>query len=455
MRPTRLTLFLTCITVLLAHAVLSTAAADAGSRPRDRVPSELWKAYPLNPGTGRVDAGKREPGNSAPSTRTSRADRGETADAEGPGAAGDKTPWAIGLLAVLGLVALVALRHFSAAAVAVGGQRPRFAGTPLGRTRLERGVRDRTGHQNLRSQRSVPRAEKGSTMDKWRRKAKGHNSKRTPDARAEARQAHEETPLAVERISKYSIKEEAVTENQADASEDQLEETPTQAPPDAAAEVAGAEGASGLTAVGEEVQAVISSAHDAAAAIRRKAQGEAKRARDDAWAAAQAEITEAQRIGAAHREDAERIRAEAEAFAAEARAAAETFTEDLRTSAEREAARIEEEAHERLSAADADAIRKVERAEDEARERIGSLRDEIDRHEERLQSILVILRGMSSQVEDILAGRSSRGETADESLEEVLRLDRSSEAVESPAREERVSSVAAGENDGDPAHEKA
>jgi hypothetical protein len=455
MRPTRLTLLLAFMTLLLAHVVLGAAAADAGSRTRDRVPSELWKVYPLNPGTGRVDAEKRERGKSAPSTRTSPADRGETADADDPRPAGDKTPWAIVLLAALGLAALLTLRHFFTTAVDVGVQRLRFAGTHLGRTRLERGVRYRPGHQNPRPQMSVPRAEKGSTMDNWRRKAKAHNSKRTPPARAEARHAHEETPLAVERISEYSIGEEAVTENQADASEDPLEETPTRVPPDAAAEVAGAEGASDLTAVGEEVQAVISSAHDAAVSIRRKAQEEAKRARNDAWATAQAEITEAQRIGAAHREDAERIRAEAEAFAAEARAAAETFTEELRTSAEREAARIEAEARERLSAADADAIRKVERAEDEARERIGSLRDEVERHEERLQSILVILRGMSSQVEDVLAGRSSSGEIADESFEEVLRLDRSSEAVEASAREERASSGAAGEKDGDPAHEKA
>jgi hypothetical protein len=293
-------------------------------------------------------------------------------------------------------------------------------------------------------------------MDKWKRKARAHNGKQAPRrGQAEARQAHEETPLPVERVSKYLNEEEAVTENQAEASEDQLEEKPTGVPPDAAAEVAGAEGASGLAAVGEEVQAVLSSAQDAAAAIRRKAKEEAERVRDDAWAAAKAEITEAQRIGAAHREDAERIRAEAEAFAAEARAAAGTFTEELRTSAEREAARIEEEARERLSAADADAIRKVERAEDVARERIGSLRNEIERHEKRLQSILVILRGMSSQVEDVLAGRSSGGETADESLEDVLRLDRSSEAVKAAARDERAPLVAAAENDDEPAHEKA
>ena len=103
-------------------------------------------------------------------------------------------------------------------------------------------------------------------MDR-KRKARAHNSKLAPRrGQAEARQAHEETPLPVERVSKYLNEEEAVIENQAEASEDQLERS-TGVPPDAAAEVAGAEGASGLAAVGEEVQAVLSSAHDAAAAI--------------------------------------------------------------------------------------------------------------------------------------------------------------------------------------------
>jgi hypothetical protein len=442
-RATRLPIFLTCMALLLAQAVVSAAAAEAGSRTREQVPSELWKTYPLNPGGGRIDAGKQGTDESSPSTQTSTSNRRGTPDADEQGSVGDKTPWAMGLLAavglvVLGLVALLALRHFSVAAVVLGGQR------------------EGPGRRNSRSQFSVPRAEKGSTMDKWMRKARAHNSKRASKrAQAGAREVHEEMPPPAERVSEYLMTERAATENQAEASEGHLEETPAEVAPDAPAEISGTEGESGLTAVGEEVQAVLSSAQDAAAAIRRKAEEEAKRARSNAWATAKAEIAEAQRIAAGNREDAERIRAEAEAFAAEARVAAETLTEELRTSAEREAARIEEEARERLSAADADAKRKVERAEDEARERIGLLRGEIERHEERLENILVILGGMSSQIEDVLAARSPSGETADESLQDALRLDRSSDAGEAPAQGERAASVAAGENDDDPAHEKA
>jgi hypothetical protein len=451
-------LFLTCIALLLAHAAAGGAVAEPGSRTRDRVPSELWKAYPLNPGAGRVQAG-HEPGTSIRSNRTSARNRPETADADEQAPAGDKTPWAIGLLGVLVLVALLALRLVAAPVVAADGQRPGFVARLPGWKRLERAARGGRGPRTPRSQMSVKRAEKGSTMDKWRRRARAQRSEGAPRrGNQEAGQVDQET-LPVERVSAYLNRggagEEAVTEDQVEAAEDQPEETPAEVPPDAAAEVVGAEAAAGLTAVGEEVQAVISSAHEAAAAIRRKAEAEAKRVLDDAWAAGRAEITEAQRIGAAHREEAEHIRAEAEAFSAEARAAAETFTQELRTNAEREAARIDERARERLSAAEADATRKVERAEDEARERIGSLHDEIERSEERLQNLLVILRGMSAQVEDVLAGRSSSGETADESLEDALRLERSSEAVEGAAGDEPARSVAAGDNHDDPADENA
>jgi hypothetical protein len=267
----------------------------------------------------------------------------------------------------------------------------------------------------------------------------------------------------VARVLKYSIREDAVNENQPQPREDHLEGMPEVVAPDQPAEPTETGEATDLEAVGEEIQAVLAAAHEAAAKIRRKAEEEAEGMRHDSWSAAQAEIVEARRIAAAHCDDAERIRAEAETSATEARAAAGAFAEELRTSAEREAARIEEEAQERLSAADADAAQKVERAEAEARERFSALHDEIKRQEERLESILVILRGMSSQVEGVLAERDKgdeTGETPDESLEDVLRLDRSPEAVDVAPPDnvappdEPVRSVVVGEENGEPAHEE-
>jgi hypothetical protein len=275
-------------------------------------------------------------------------------------------------------------------------------------------------------------------MAKWRRRARERDRKQVPRRpEGDGRRHDGQTPLAVERVSKYSIREGEVNEHQSQPPEDDGEGTSGAIAPEAAATEPPE--ATGFKAVGEEVQTVLSSAHEAAAQIRRRAEEEAKRTRHDAWSAAQAEIAEAKPVAEAHRDDAERIRAEAETSAREAGAAAEAFAEELRTSAEREATRIEQEAQARLAAADAEVAQKIEQAEAEAHERFSVLREGIKRHEERLESILVILRGMSSQVEALLVRREASdepGETPDESLEDVLRLDRSPEPVEVAAPDE-------------------
>jgi hypothetical protein len=274
-------------------------------------------------------------------------------------------------------------------------------------------------------------------MTKWRRRARRRDRERAARgaAEAESRQHEGETPPAVERVSKYSIREDAVKENPPQPPDD-VQGMSRFVAPDEAAKPTGTREATGLTTVGEEVQEVLSSAHDAAAKIRRKAEEDAERIRHDARSAAQAEVAEATRVAAEHRDQAEHIRAEAEAFAAEAKAAAEAFADELRSSAEREAARMKQEVEDRLRGADAEAAQRVDRAEAEARERFSVLHHEINRHEERLESILVILCGMTSQVEALLARRDASDETdqtSDESLEDALRLDRSPAAAEVPA----------------------
>jgi hypothetical protein len=293
-------------------------------------------------------------------------------------------------------------------------------------------------------------------MDKWRRRARAHNPKRASRQHGHEEAQRPDGQFSVERVSEYSIRQDAVNENQAGSAEDHPEGASDQAASDKA-EPAGIDEATDLTAVGEEVQTVLSSAHDAAVKIRRKAEDEAERILGDARAAAQAEISDAQLIAAAHREDAERVRAEAEGFATERRAAAEAFEEERRTTAERDAARILEEAQHRLSAADAEAAQKVGRAEAEEAQRLSALRDDIKRHEERLESILVILRDMSSQVEGVLGRRDASDENDDtsaESLEDVLQVDRSRAAAAVPASDERVRSTVFREEGGEPSHEE-
>lgn len=370
----RLALFAASIALSLVSAVSYAVTAHGGSRIGDRVPSKLWKAYPLDPSGRRPPAENKAP--DAPRFRTIQVTRSEVKAAE--------KPWVTGLvvLSVLGCGGVLL-----------------FLG------------------------------------DVGRRRLRGRDSKRAPRRGQEEEGRHRggETPVAVDKVSRYSIREDAVKEKQPQPQEDHVEGTSGVVAPDDAAEFAGSREPTSLTAVGEEVQAVLSSAHDAASTIRRKAEKEAERIRNDAWSAAKAEIAEATRIAAAHRDDAERIRAEAETSATEAKAAAEAFAEELRTRAESEAARIEQEARERLNAADADAAQKVEQAEADARERFSVLGDGIKRHEERLQNLLVILRGMSSQVEAFLERREASDQTDeifDETLEDALRLDHSPKALE-------------------------
>jgi hypothetical protein len=186
-----------------------------------------------------------------------------------------------------------------------------------------------------------------------------------------------------------------------------------------------------LKAVAEEVQTVLASAKQAAENIRRKAEEDAERLRRESASAVEAELAEARRIAESERAEAERARAEAATFAAETRAAAESSAEETRTASEREAGRIAEEAQRRLDEADNKVAERFGQAESEAAERVEKLHAEIRRHEQRLESILFILGGMTSQLEDLLGHAAARDQGAEppaESLEDVLRPERSTQS---------------------------
>jgi F0F1-type ATP synthase membrane subunit b/b' len=182
-----------------------------------------------------------------------------------------------------------------------------------------------------------------------------------------------------------------------------------------------------LSDVGAEVGAVLKSAREAAARIRRVAHEEAAKIRDDAKSAAEAAVAEASQIAAADRGEGERIRAEAEAYAEEMRAAADTFAEQARTEAKREAAEIVEHASKRLEAADAEVEERLRQVERKARERLEALQAGSTRYEGRLESMLVVCRGMSSQLEELLGKRDAESggdpEAVDETLEDALQPD--------------------------------
>jgi F0F1-type ATP synthase membrane subunit b/b' len=175
-----------------------------------------------------------------------------------------------------------------------------------------------------------------------------------------------------------------------------------------------------LSDLGAEVGAVLASAREAAERIRSQANQESAKQREEAKAAAEAELAEARQIAEADRAEGERIRAEAETYAKETRADAETFAERTRTDAEREAGKIIEEARGRLEAADAEVAKRIRDMTATARGRLNTLQAGSRRHEERLEHMLVVFRGMTSQLEELLGARASE-RSDEEGLDEALK----------------------------------
>lgn len=214
---------------------------------------------------------------------------------------------------------------------------------------------------------------------------------------------HGRSTSAVERVAAYSAKE-----NEPVRFDDN---------PGAPAEPAGeepnpeAEVPADLAVVGEEVGTVLKSAQEAAARIRRTSHEEAERLRTSG----------------------SQIRAEAEAYAKDARAAADEFAEERRREAERAAAQIVSDAQKLLAAADAEVAQKMREADAKARERLQALQVETERYEKRLESILAVFRGMTSQLEDLVGRQQTASgnavEMSDDALDDALRPDRSSSRV--------------------------
>ena len=183
-----------------------------------------------------------------------------------------------------------------------------------------------------------------------------------------------------------------------------------------------------VASVGEEVGTVLQSAHEAATRIRHAAQEEAERVQREAEATAADAVAEATRIAEADRSEGARVRADADEYARDTRATADAFAEQQRSDAEREAAQIVDNAQRRLADADAEIERKMREATERERQQIQTLQDEVAHYEERLDSILVVFRGVTSQLEDLLGRRKTKGgdplEVAGEDLEEALQPDR-------------------------------
>jgi hypothetical protein len=231
---------------------------------------------------------------------------------------------------------------------------------------------------------------------------------------------------ARERLVAYSMRDELAareggTEAPAEpAAEEEAERIEPESPAD-------------LASVGKQVDTVLKSAQEAAARIRRAAEQDAERVRKEAEDAAAAVVADARRDVEADRAEAGRARAEAEAYAKDTREASDAYAEQRRSGAEREAAQVAASAQKRLADAEDEVQRKMREATAEERQRIKELQAEVARYEERLDGILVVFRGVTSQLENLLAEReASRGgrlDVSDEALEEALSPNRSGSRI--------------------------
>jgi hypothetical protein len=187
-------------------------------------------------------------------------------------------------------------------------------------------------------------------------------------------------------------------------------------------------GDEGFAEVGERVGAVLTSAHHAAEQIRESARREAARIRAEASDNAAATIAEASRDAERTRRESEELRAEADRYSKETREAADRYGVETRRKLDQEAAErraeVEEQARRTRQAAD----QKAKDLVTEAVHRQKGLVQEAGRSEARLQQLLGVFRGMTSQLEELVKPEPAEGSdekgTTEEGLEAALKPQR-------------------------------
>jgi F0F1-type ATP synthase membrane subunit b/b' len=179
--------------------------------------------------------------------------------------------------------------------------------------------------------------------------------------------------------------------------------------------------------VGEQVTAVLTSAQQGAEQIRDSARREAELIRAEANDKATAMLAEATLDAEQMRRESEELRAEADRYGKESREAADRYLEETRRESDQEAARRRAEVDEQVRGIHQAAEQKAKDLETEALERQKAFVLEAGRSEARLEQLLGVFRGMTSQLEELVQGEQARksgeaeGEEPDgELLDELL-----------------------------------
>jgi hypothetical protein len=187
--------------------------------------------------------------------------------------------------------------------------------------------------------------------------------------------------------------------------------------------------------VGEEVAAVLGSAHQAAEQIREAARQEAERLRAEAKDEVAATLSETNQDAERRRRESERVRADADAYSKEARGAADRHVTEIRLKLEKEAAQRRAELDEQVRGIRRAAEEQARNLETEAIKRHQALLQEVGRAEARLQQLLEVFRRMTLQLEGLVSADSARrSRDAEEKTSVAEPLDEALRPRPSPSR---------------------
>jgi F0F1-type ATP synthase membrane subunit b/b' len=178
-------------------------------------------------------------------------------------------------------------------------------------------------------------------------------------------------------------------------------------------------GAEGYAEVGERVGAVLTSANHAADQIRESARQEAARIRTEAADNAASTIAEASLDSERTRRESEELRAEADRYSQETRETADRYGAETRRKLDDEAAERRAEVEEQARKIRQAAEQKAKDLVTEAVHRQKALVQEAGRSEARLQQLLGVFRGMTSQLEELVRPEPEPAAQSDETSAEA------------------------------------
>jgi hypothetical protein len=159
--------------------------------------------------------------------------------------------------------------------------------------------------------------------------------------------------------------------------------------------------------VGEQVAAVLVSAEQAAEQIRESARRDAERIRAEAKDEVATALSAANLEDERGRRESQKLRAEADEYNKRTREAADRYGTEMREKVDKEIAQTRAGVDEQVRGIRRAAELRAQDLESEARARQKTLLEQVARAEARLEQLLGIFRGMTSQLEGLVGTESA------------------------------------------------